>query len=205
MKRQDRAAAKSAQIINGARDAFIELGYEGTSVDDIASRAGVSKPTIYKHFPDKEALFLTFIHGECETQAARVFSIEIKDTDPRQALLEVARSYIDLIFSEFAQDIFRLAVSETKRFPQIGQVFYDAGIATGSRRLAQFLAAGIARDIFEIDDIELAAHQFLELCRAGPFYRHLFGLIPDVSDKQKREIAEKTVEMFFRAYGKPSA
>lgn len=186
--------------MGGARQAFHESGYDGASVDDIAARAGVSKATIYKHFFDKSDLFLSFIRQECEANRNRIFQVELRERDVKQALLNLAISYLDLILSDLALNTFRLVINETKRFPEIGQVFYESGIGKGSRHLAQFLAGAVARDVLDIDDIDLAAQQFMELCKADLFYKHLFGVKPDVSDAEKQRIAEKAVEVFWKAY-----
>ena len=138
----------------------MKLGYEGTSVDDIAKRANVSKPTVYKHFTDKKSLFVAFVRLECASHADAVFRVDLQDRDIRKCLRSIARQYLELILSPFAQSIFRLAAAETKRFPEIGRVFYDSAIATGSRRLSQLLSGAVARGDFMIDDVDLAAHQF---------------------------------------------
>ena len=55
------AARKRDQIMQGALRVFLQYGYEGTSMDRVASEAGVSKPTIYNHFKDKEGLFASLV------------------------------------------------------------------------------------------------------------------------------------------------
>ena len=201
MSQTDRAARKSDQIIAGARSAFLKLGYEGTSVDDIAKRANVSKPTVYKHFTDKKSLFVAFVRLECASHADAVFRVDLQDRDIRKCLRSIARQYLELILSPFAQSIFRLAAAETKRFPEIGRVFYDSAIATGSRRLSQLLSGAVARGDFMIDDVDLAAHQFLELCKADIFYRTLFGVDPEFDDADKDRQADIAVAAFFKIYG----
>ncbi len=55
--RAERAAERRGAIIEAAMDEFIARGFAATRLDDVASRAGVAKGTIYLHFKDKEALF----------------------------------------------------------------------------------------------------------------------------------------------------
>ena len=51
------ASPKCAQVLEGARKVFMDRGYEGASVDEIARAAGTSKATLYSYFPDKRQLF----------------------------------------------------------------------------------------------------------------------------------------------------
>src|SRR5512132_4244966 len=67
---EDPVPAKRLQILAGARQVFGELGFERASVDLIASRAGVSKATIYNHYEDKKALFIACVTQEADEMRA---------------------------------------------------------------------------------------------------------------------------------------
>src|SRR5215469_16619241 len=58
-----RSARKRGAIIDAAAELFLRHGYLGTSMDQIAAQAAVSKPTVYNHFPDKEQLFTEIVLG----------------------------------------------------------------------------------------------------------------------------------------------
>ena len=63
---------RKGEILDAALDVFAERGYDGGSMREIASRVGVSEPALYRHFPGKEALFLTLLHvggGRLRTEA----------------------------------------------------------------------------------------------------------------------------------------
>ena len=64
-----RKGRKFDQVIEGARQVFLNDGFEGASVDDIAKTAGVSKATLYSYFPDKRHLFMEVAKTECQRQA----------------------------------------------------------------------------------------------------------------------------------------
>jgi TetR/AcrR family transcriptional regulator, mexJK operon transcriptional repressor len=64
-----RSEKKLKQILDGARSVFREEGFAGASVDDIARRAGNSKATMYRYFPDKAAIYSEVMHGDCRLQA----------------------------------------------------------------------------------------------------------------------------------------
>ncbi|MBP5855810.1 TetR/AcrR family transcriptional regulator [Marivibrio halodurans] len=204
MPPQDRATSKQAQILEGARGAFTTSGYEGTSVDEIAQRAGVSKATVYKHFADKKDVFLAFVRCECTRHAAQTFDTPPSEGDIRTILIGIANSYLHLILSNHAQAVFRIVVAESQRFPEIGRAFQEAGPETGRRRLERILAGGVARGELMIDDTDLAARQFLELCKADLFYERLYGGRTEPTATERDVHARKTVDMFLRAYGTPT-
>ncbi len=189
--------------MEAAAAAFLENGYEGTTIEDVAIRAEVSKPTVYRHFTDKQTLYTAFIRQQCESHAQRLFEVDLTGSDIRAQLTRIARSYVDLIFSPQAQAMFRASLAEAHRFPDLGRAFYEAGPAKGARRLSQVLAGAVARGLLQIDDIDAAAFQFIELCKAEYFYKVQFGVIPDLDNSARQALADRTVTMFLRAYGAP--
>lgn len=195
--------AKARQILDGARSAFHELGYEGASVDEIARRARVSKPTVYSHFGDKRAVFTAFMRRACEEQARRIFEVEVVEAGGVEpALRRVARHYVAFLHSPFAQDIFRSVVAEARRFPEIGRVFLESGPGLGARRLAGLLAQGVAQGELLIDDLDLAAHQLIELCKADLFYQRLLTEAPPPAEAEIARVADQAVTTFLKAYGR---
>lgn len=191
---------KARQILGGARAAFMELGFEGTSVDDIARRAGVSKATVYKHFADKEALFAAVVRGECARHVEATFTVRLTESDTYAGLLEIAEHFVDLVLSPGAQRMYRVVIAETARFPEVGRAFYEAAIAVSHRRVANFLAAGVARGALSIDDLELAAGQFLALCKADLHWKCLLGIAEPTAEERART-AKAAVDAFWAIYG----
>ena len=196
----DLKSPKIQQILAGAKDAFLELGYEGTSVEEITRRAGVSKGTLYNYFPDKRALFAIVVEGECEEQGRRICQITNDFGDVEDGLRQIGNNYIKFMISPFAQGIFRLVVAESQRFPELGRVLYDSGQDILIRRLAEYLSAATARGEISVSEPELAAHQFVALCRAELFYKVLFGLKHNIKDEEIRRIADVTVKTFLQAF-----
>lgn len=192
---------KGRQILEGARAAFLELGYEGASTDEIVRRAGVSKGTLYNYFPDKRAMFAAVVEHECREHANRVFKIEGFPDNIETTLREVAIGLVRVRLSPSIQGIYRLAVAESTRFPELARIFYDSGPDLGARRLMQFLAGACARGDLVIEDVELAAYQFDQLCKADIFDKRLFYVQRSFSDEDIERVAQGAVEVFMRAYG----
>src|SRR3546814_6941872 len=79
--------AKGAAILDAAKRMFTEHGFDRTSMDQIASEAGVSKLTVYSHFGDKEALFAAAVKSHCETRLPDALFEPSPDTPLRERLL----------------------------------------------------------------------------------------------------------------------
>jgi AcrR family transcriptional regulator len=195
-----RGRRKCEQILEGAREVFRAEGYGGASVDEIARRAGISKATMYRYFPDKMALFNAYVKRELERQSAELLSIAPEDRPLEEVLLRLARGYITFILSPFARGIYRIAVAESERFPEIGRTFFDTGPDEVSRKLAPVLAAAMERGELARGEPDVAAFQFFELCKAKLFYRSLFCRECDVSEAKIEAQSRLVVHTFLKAY-----
>jgi len=77
---------RSEQLLELADQLFAERGFQGASMDELARRAGVSKPVIYDHFGSKEELFATCVRRTGEALADQVATAVRKESDPRARL-----------------------------------------------------------------------------------------------------------------------
>ncbi len=189
------------QVLDGARKVFMRDGFEGGSVDDIVREAGVSKATLYSYFPDKRLLFLEVAKVECRAQSdAAIAQIEATG-DIRQALTQAAGRMVRFFMSDVGMQVYRIVVGESRRFPEIGQDFYNSGPAMVRQMLAQFLTKAVEDGRLEIDDIDLAADQFPELCKAGLHIQMVLGLRTSVTDEEIDRVIEGAVDMFLCRYG----
>ena len=73
---------RRAQLLESALEVFVAQGYHAAAMDDIAERAGVSKPVLYQHFPGKLDLYLALLDASCDTIIDNCR--EALDVDPRQ-------------------------------------------------------------------------------------------------------------------------
>ncbi|KJZ18049.1 TetR/AcrR family transcriptional regulator [Loktanella sp. S4079] len=192
---------KFDQVLDGARKVFLSDGFEGASVDDIAKVAGVSKATLYSYFPDKRFLFLQVAKSECCKQADRAIETIDMDAPVDKVLFQAAREIGEFITSDFGMRIFRVCVGESGRFPELGREFYQSGPLLVRDRLVEYFKKAIAKNELKIDDLELAADQFNELCRADLFPRMLFSIADRFTAEEKHRIAKGAVDVFMARYG----
>lgn len=199
---RDLSRPKAKQLLAGAREVFLADGFEAASVDAIARKAGVSKATVYSYFPDKRALFAAVVETECRRQAVTIVDAYADTGDVHASLLAMARAYIGFITSPFAQAIYRVVVAESPRFPDLGRTFYESGPQLGAERLKAFLAHANAEGTLAVADLELAAHQFIALCRAERFDQCLFGIASPPDAAEIERLAAGAVTTFLARYAR---
>lgn len=197
---QIRKGRKFDQVLEGAREIFLNAGFEGASVDDIARAAGVSKATLYSYFPDKRLLFTEVATRECRRQADQALDAIDLD-DPAPVVLRAAGEHLlSFVQSGLGQSIYRLCVGESLRFPELAQTFYASGPTTVHTEISNFLTLAVERGELLIDDIPLAADQFAELVKADMFAKLVFGVQREFSKPELDRIIDGAVEMFMARY-----
>ncbi|MEQ6249711.1 TetR/AcrR family transcriptional regulator [Sulfitobacter sp. HNIBRBA3233] len=192
---------KYAQVLAGARQVFMADGFEGASVDEIARVAEVSKATLYKYFPDKRVLFMEVANSECQRQAGRAIDSIDKAAPPREVMGQTGRHFLRFITSKFGQQIFRICVAESDRFPELGRSFWESGPKVMRGEMVAYFAEACARGQLRIDDMGLAADQFGELCKADLWPRLIFGVIKDVTCEEIDRVVDSAVDTFLARYG----
>ncbi|WP_135506698.1 TetR/AcrR family transcriptional regulator [Roseovarius aestuariivivens] len=191
---------KFDQVLTGAREVFMRDGFEGASVDDIARAAGVSKATLYSYFPDKRLLFTEVARLECNRQGEAALQEISTDAPIEKVLREAASRIVRFFLSDFGQQVFRICVAESYRFPELGQRFYNSGPALMRERLTSVLRPYVERGELRIDDMDLACNQFGELCKSDLFVRCLCGVPCSTDDAAIDRVVTGAVEMFLARY-----
>jgi AcrR family transcriptional regulator len=96
--------ARRKQLLAAAQEVFVANGYHAAAMDDIAERAGVSKPLLYQHFPGKLELYLALLDAQTEALAAAVAEALAATEDNRQRVHGVVSAYFDFIDGESRGD-----------------------------------------------------------------------------------------------------
>ena len=196
-----RKGRKYDQVLQGARSVFMADGFEGASVDEIARVAAVSKATLYSYFPDKRLLFMEVANAECARQSAEAIDNIDMAAPPRAVLGQAGRHFLRFLTSTFGQQIFRICVAESDRFPEIGQSFYKTGPEVMRAEMVAYFQEAEARGELRIEDKVLAADQFGELCKADVWARLIFGVSKSVGDVEIARVVDGAVETFMARYG----
>ncbi len=191
-------AGKRAAIVAAATAAFFDKGFAGSSIEQIAADAGVSKVTVYNHFQDKRGLFVAAVENQCEMMREH-FSIEnITRGTLRQRLTAIGENMVRFLSREEMVQFERRIAAETEAEPEIGAAFLAAGPHRMLAAFTAFIEAMVAAGELIVDDAQLAAEQFACMCKGMGDLERRFGEKND--EVRNRQRIEQAVEVFCRAY-----
>ena len=190
---------KRAAILDAAKALFIELGFNGVSMDEIAARASVSKLTVYSHFGDKETLFTEAIQAKCVEMMPDELFVTDNEAPLRGQLLGIGHAFFDLISSDAAIATQRMMMTPDTD-DRIRQMFWQGGPARTESALAEFLGARVSRGQLAIEDLGLAARQFFCLIK-GEVHTHMMCGLCAAPDPLNADVhIAASVDFFIRAY-----
>jgi len=92
--------ARRTQLLGAAQEVFVAQGYHAAAMDDIADRAGVSKPVLYQHFPGKLDLYLALLDQHCESLVNAVRSALTSTSDNKQRVAATMEAYFHFVQHE---------------------------------------------------------------------------------------------------------
>src|SRR6478672_11040549 len=196
---REEAVGKAALILRGARRAFLAAGFGAVSMDAVAREAGVSKATVYAHFGSKEDLFGAVVADVAEERFAGFSARELDPRDIEASLNTIARRFLDLVLSPEAVAVNRIIIGEVTRFPELGEVFWQAGPERNRTQIEGFLQRAVEAGTLVIDDVRLAAEQFVSLVRGEVHLRRLFEVASRDNPAAPASVAAAAVTTFLRA------
>ena len=192
-------SSKRRQILGGARKVFMDLGFDGASMGEIARSAGVSKGTLYVYFADKNRLFEAIVEQEMLDQQKVAFNFA-PERDVPTTLREFGQAYIELLCRPGGGSAIRTVMAIAERMPEVGRRYYEQVLEKTINRFAAYLEAHVQAGEIAIPDCQLAASQFMQMCQASLFLRFIFQAAPPPSSKRIAEVVESATRMFLAAY-----
>jgi TetR/AcrR family transcriptional repressor of mexJK operon len=199
--------ASAGVIIEAATVLFLRNGYAGTSMDDIAALAGVSKQTIYTHFADKERLFTDLILRNTERVDDFLEALADKlnnSHDLEKDLGEVARRYVNTVIRPEVLQRRRIVIGEAGRFPEMARTYYEQVPERVLISLASHLQRLAERGLLQVDDARLAADHFAALILYVAMDRAMFSNTNEtLTAPELDHLADAGVRVFMAAYGRP--
>ena len=192
-------SSKRRQILDGARQVFMDLGFDGASMNEIARAAGVSKGTLYVYFADKNRLFEAILQDEAFQKSKIVYNLDPK-RDVETTLREFGRAYIGAMCRPGGGSSIRTVMAIAERMPEIGRQFYENVLAKNFDRLAEYLQARLEPDDLAIEDCGLAASQFMQMCQATLFLPFVFQAEPAPSADRIARVVDSATRVFLATY-----
>lgn len=196
--------ASGTAIRQAATALFLERGYQGTSMDEIAAAAHVSKQTIYTHFSDKESLLASLVlansdrvEGFLGTMVSVVHDAPVVE----DGLRELARLYQRFVIRPDVLRMRRLVLAEAGRFPELARTYYEQVPQRVYTTLAGIFIELAQHGALAVDDADRAAEHFAWLVLGAPLDRGMFLDVADSTSTATDDAADAAVRVFLAAYG----
>ncbi|MBB4368375.1 AcrR family transcriptional regulator [Bradyrhizobium sp. cir1] len=142
------AGEVDARILHAARKVFLQRGFEGASIDEIAEAAHSGKRSIYSRFPDKRALFTEVVTRDILTRIAESKAEPPVGATIEERLASVASTLLHWSFDADRIALMRLAIAEAHRFPELA-----AQVSRRARDLSTELGAQLLRNLTQSDEL----------------------------------------------------
>lgn len=190
---------KQQKIIQAASEAFLQNGYQNTSMENIAALAGVAKQTLYNHFGNKDALFVAVVDRMCSCEDEQMRSTTTTSKNVEEVLRHYAQRKLADLTSIENTAMFRMMISEAIRFPDLGEMFFREGLEKDRLLLVDFLTRQKQAGHLDVDDPEMAALFFQGALNA--YFRPKFIMTGRAPTKEEIErYADYCIEQFLKLY-----
>ena len=192
---------KRQDILRAAVDEFRSAGFEATSMDRIAATAGVSKRTVYNHFPSKEVLFAEILQQLWESSIASVDLAYRADAPLQGQLQELILQKLAMLSDTGFIDLARVAIAETIHSPERAREIV-ARMGEKEEGVTVWIRAALADGRLKPLDPEFAAQQLQGLVKSFAFWPQITLGQPPLSRDMQRQVATSAVRMFLGCYGR---
>ena len=199
-----RSARKRQTILSAGQQLFLSNGYQGTSMDQVAATAAVSKQTVYKHFGEKRELLFAIVTDALDTAGGSVrerITTLADSADIDADLAALAGDYLRAVMQEPVVQLRRLVIGEANRLPELARLYYEHAPLRTLGLLADAFAALHDRGVLNAPESTLAAEHFAFLIVGRPIDQALFdGAAGVLAGLDVDAYATAGVEVFLAAY-----
>jgi len=183
--RSERGAGTREAILFAGKDVFLEEGFDGASMDRIAERAGVTKRTVYAHFPSKHALFTAAVSRGCANVIGLMPRAGQLGDEPRAGLKQFMRTTRALMLSPGCLRLERAVAAVAERRPEFAAQVREA-FSAGEALLREALDGWVSAGRLAPHDTAAAARLLSDLAAQAPSMR---GLLADRAEDRLAEAA----------------
>jgi TetR/AcrR family transcriptional repressor of mexJK operon len=190
---------RAEAILLAAFDLFMERGFERATMLEIATRAKVSKLTLYALFKDKDGLFEALVAWGCARYHIDADTLD-ETPDPVVALERWAVSFTRVMLRWQSMALFRIAVAQSGARPRVAAIHHALTRAERQATLAPMTARLVKAGLIGADDAEDFAQDFLALMRGEVFYDVLVGQAPPPSKGDVERHVRRALGRLIKAY-----
>ena len=185
-----RTAILGKRVLGAASAVFRKAGYGGSSMDEIAAEAKVSKATLYRYYPTKKSLFAAVLGDLPVAQFEAPRGLGGRPTD---VLRKLGRHILEALCDPAYQDLMRVTLAERSRFPELSAALWDQVIGRGVRLMTGLLTKEVAKGNLRRLDPALAAQEFVGMLLA---FALMQGFAPRPTKRDPDQVVSQAVEVF---------
>ena len=195
----ERQREKRERIRLAAHDEFCENGYDGASMDRIAARADVSKPTLYQYFGGKDGL----MEAVLDVGRMQIVAPLMTGNGPLvDRLWRFAWGYADFVLRPDMLSLARLILGEAARRPETAIAYHQNGPTRAFEGLVEFVTEAVAAGELDTNTPELAAQNLWSLILSGPRDYYLHHVDQRPSEQELLAVIGHGLHVFLKAYGR---
>ena len=191
---------KRDAIIQAAIVEFRANGFDGTSVDNVAARAEVSKRTLYNHFPSKDELFAAILHILWESSASQLERAYEPGRPVRDQLLELLGSKLAMLADDSFLALARVAIAAGLHSPERAQEIV-ARIGEKDGGLVDWIKGAQKAGALKAGDAALAVKQLECLVKGVAFWPQVAMGQPVLTPRAQKQLAVATADLFLSFHG----
>jgi TetR/AcrR family transcriptional regulator, mexJK operon transcriptional repressor len=192
--------AKEVAILAAARAAFLEQPYDRVSVDAIATRAGVSKVTIYSKYQSKDALFVAAINEGCAAIYNKAKADALSEGQLDVALKQLGVDFMSMILAPQMTALHGVMIQVAQHKPEITEQYFQVVVEGSIVTLADTLTIAVERKSISCCDTRRAAIQFIAMIQGIYRYEHELGVANSFNMDELQTYIGACVDMFLRGH-----
>jgi TetR/AcrR family transcriptional regulator, mexJK operon transcriptional repressor len=194
------AAVRIEKLLDVAARLFLEKGYEGTSVGEIARRANASKETLYSRYPTKKDLFTAVMQRRAE-EGFQILTDVVHSSKPvDDALRSYARILIFPLVDKETLRLLRAIIGNAETLPEPAEAFWATGPTRVYEIVSEMIQSRMARgDLRKADPVQ-AMHFFVASCTGRFWSQGLLAVQPKVTKAEVNAYIEQVIQAFLAIY-----
>lgn len=201
--RRRRKAARPGEILASAMESFVQRGYEGSRLEDIAHRAGCTKGTVFLYYESKAELFKAVVRSAMlPTLQAAEQTVEGHRGSARELLESLLRQRWQAMYHTPLAGIPKLMFAEADKFPELARFYHDEIIERSHALLKRVLDLGVERGEFVPMDTANVARVSIAPILLAAVWRHSFATVT-AAPVEPEAFFESALSTLFRGIAAP--
>lgn len=194
-------ASRPVRILAAAGRMFIEHGYDGASMEEIAKAAAVTRQTLYNRYPEgKESLFVAVAERMWKAfPTVNVANDESALADPKSGLRQIAIEFAGFWSGPVAAYFLRMVIRESQRFPLLASRFDEVIQEPAMTVISDYLAELTRKGVLAVQEPETAARNFMAMIDGRVLWAQVRGNSEPLAREEIEQIVDSTVDFFLRS------